>query len=126
MDFSTLVAAVTAAELAETLDTQGPFTVFAPRNAAFAKLPAGTVDNLLLPANRAQLVAILQLHVVSGRLLAADVLGRQSLTTISNANIAVTNTNGQPRVGGAAIIATDIRAGNGVIHVLDDVILPTN
>jgi uncharacterized surface protein with fasciclin (FAS1) repeats len=100
--------------------------VFAPRNAAFAKLPAGTVDNLLLPANRAQLVAILQLHVVSGRLLAADVLGRQSLTTISNANIAVTNTNGQPRVGGAAIIATDIRAGNGVIHVLDDVILPTN
>jgi transforming growth factor-beta-induced protein len=124
-DFSTLVAAVTAAELAETLDTQGPFTVFAPRNAAFAKLPAGTVDNLLLPANRAQLVAILQLHVVSGRLLAADVLGRQSLTTISNANIAVTNTNGQPRVGGAAIIATDIRAGNGVIHVLDDVILPT-
>jgi transforming growth factor-beta-induced protein len=123
-DFSTLVAALAAADLVTTLDTDGPFTVFAPRNAAFAKLPPGTVQRLLLPANRGELTTILQLHVVRGRLLAADVLGRQSLTTISNASIAVTNTNGQPRVGGAAIVATDIRAGNGIIHVLDDVILP--
>jgi uncharacterized surface protein with fasciclin (FAS1) repeats len=122
--FNTLVAAVQAAGLVETLQGAGPFTVFAPNDAAFEKLPAGTVASLLLPENLDQLVAILTYHVVPGRLLAADVLGSTSLNTVQGQQLAVSLDNGTPKVNASAIIATDIEASNGVIHVIDTVLLP--
>lgn len=121
---STLVAAVTAAELVETLEGPGPFTVFAPVNDAFAALPPAELARLLRPENKAELTAILQLHVVSGQFLAADVVGRASLTTVSGSTLAVAMNNGMVTVGGAPVVATDIRAKNGVVHVISSVILP--
>lgn len=122
-DFSTLVAAVQAAGLAETLSGEGPFTVFAPTNAAFAALPAGTVENLLKPENKDQLVAILTYHVVPGRVLAADVVGLDTATTVNGAAIDI-SANGGVKVNNANVTATDIQGSNGVIHVIDAVILP--
>lgn len=118
-DFSTLVAAVKAAGLVEALQGDGPFTVFAPTNDAFAKLPEGTVETLLKPENKDKLVAILKYHVVSGKVVAGDVLKAMSVETLegSKANIGLT-------IGGANIIKTDIGCSNGVIHVIDSVILP--
>lgn len=122
--FQTLVAAVQAAGLVETLQGTGPFTVFAPTDDAFAALPAGTVDNLLLPENRDQLIAILTYHVVPGRLLAADVLASTTLTTVQGQDLTVSLNNGAPFVNASGIVQTDIEASNGVIHVIDSVLLP--
>ncbi len=122
-DFSTLVAAVKAAGLAETLSGEGPFTVFAPTNAAFEKLPPGTVENLLKPENKDQLVAVLTYHVVPGKVLAADVAGLKSAGTVNGKPIRIDTSNGV-KVDNATVTATDIEASNGVIHVIDTVILP--
>ena len=120
--FQTLVAAVTAAELVETLKSPGPFTVFAPTDAAFEALPEGTVDSLLLPENRDQLVAILTYHVVSGSFFSGDVLAAGELTTVQGQNLIVDAANA--RVNSSNLIALDIEASNGVIHVIDSVLLP--
>jgi uncharacterized surface protein with fasciclin (FAS1) repeats len=121
-DFSTLVTAVKAAGLVETLQGEGPFTVFAPTNEAFAALPAGLVDKLLLPENKDLLVKILTYHVVSGTVLAADVTAGD-VPTVEGQNITITTVMGV-KVNGATVTATDIIASNGVIHVIDAVILP--
>ena len=120
--FETLVAAVTAADLAATLKSPGPFTVFAPTDDAFAALPAGTVESLLLPENQDQLVAILTYHVVSGELFASDVLAQAELTTVQGANLTVDASN--LRINDSNIVQADIEASNGVIHVIDAVLLP--
>lgn len=123
-DFSTLVAALKAAGLVETLSGAGPFTVFAPTNAAFAKLPAGTLDNLLKPENKAQLTAILTYHVVAGKVLAADVVKLTSAKTVQGGEVAISVADGAVKVDGANVVSTDIAGSNGVIHVIDSVILP--
>ena len=125
-DFSTLVAAVQAAGLVETLKSKGPFTVFAPTNAAFAKLPAGTVESLLKPENKAMLVKILTYHVVSGKVLAADVvkLNGKMVKTVQGSDVTVTVADGKVKVNDSNVIATDIETSNGVIHVIDSVLLP--
>lgn len=122
--FQTLVAAVQAADLVETLRGDGPFTVFAPSDDAFAKLPEGTVESLLLPENKDQLIAILTYHVVSGRLLAEDVLGAATLSTVQGQDLVVSLDDGTPKVNDSAIVSTDIITSNGVIHVIDSVLLP--
>lgn len=123
--FTTLVAAVQAAGLEDTLRGAGPFTVFAPTDAAFAALPAGTVENLLLPENREQLRAILTYHVVSGRVLAADAAGLTAAPTVNGASAPIApGASGGLTIGGANIVTTDILCENGVIHVIDAVILP--
>ena len=123
-DFSTLVAAVKAAGLVETLQGEGPFTVFAPTNAAFAALPEGTLDSLLLPENKDKLVAILTYHVVAGELKAEAVVGESSLTSVQGAAIPVQVSGDSVMVKNATVVATDVMASNGVIHVIDAVILP--
>lgn len=120
--FNTLVAAVKAAGLVETLSGKGPFTVFAPTNAAFAKLPAGTVENLLKPENKAQLVAVLTYHVVAGKVMAKDVKAGAVKTV--NGKEATLATAGGVTINGAKVVAADLAAGNGVVHVIDTVILP--
>jgi uncharacterized surface protein with fasciclin (FAS1) repeats len=123
-DFSTLVAAVGAAGLVETLQGTGPFTVFAPTNEAFAALPAGLVDKLLLPANKAVLAQILTYHVVAGKVMAADVKPGD-VPTVETSNIAVTIVGGKVMLNETTTVtATDIAASNGVIHVIDSVLLP--
>jgi uncharacterized surface protein with fasciclin (FAS1) repeats len=122
--FETLVAAVQAAGLVEVLQGEGPFTVFAPTDEAFAKLPAGTVETLLKPENREQLTAILTYHVVPGRLMAEDVLKMETLRTVQGQKIDVSLKYEKAYVGNARIIKTDIETSNGVIHVIDTVILP--
>ncbi|MCL4274022.1 MAG: fasciclin domain-containing protein [Anaerolineales bacterium] len=123
--FSTLVAAVTAADLVETLSGEGPFTVFAPTNDAFAALPAGTLDSLLLPENKQALTDILLYHVVSGKVMAADVVGLTSATTVLGADITITVRDGKVFLNDTVeVIITDIEASNGVIHVIDAVLLP--
>jgi uncharacterized surface protein with fasciclin (FAS1) repeats len=119
--FNTLVAAVQAAGLVDTLKGAGPFTVFAPTDDAFAKLPAGTVEALL--ADIPQLTKILTYHVVPGKVMAADVMGLTSATTVQGGNITI-NTEGGVKVDEANVVQTDIEADNGVIHVIDAVILP--
>ena len=121
-DFSTLVAAVAAAGLVEVLQGEGPFIVFAPTNDAFAALPAGLVDKLLLEENKDVLVKILTYHVVSGAVLAADVTAGE-VPSVEGQNITVT-TEGGVMVNNANVVATDVIASNGVIHVIDAVILP--
>ena len=123
-NFNTLVAAVQAAGLEATLRGPGPFTVFAPTDAAFANLPAGTLDSLLLPQNQAQLQNILLYHVVPGEFKAADVVKNTSLTTAQGQSVTITVNNGSVMVDNANVTATDIIASNGVIHVIDAVILP--
>ncbi|NDD97035.1 MAG: fasciclin domain-containing protein [Acidimicrobiia bacterium] len=122
-DFSTLVAAVSAAGLVETLQGEGPFTVFAPTNAAFDALPAGLLDKLLMPENKDVLVKILTYHVVSGAIMAADVTAGD-VASVEGGMIAVTTNDGGVQVNGASVVSADIVASNGVIHVIDAVILP--
>jgi len=125
-DFSTLVTAVKAAGLVDTLKGAGPFTVFAPTNAAFAKLPKGTVESLLKPENKAKLQAILKHHVVSGKVLAADVMklkNGSTVTTVNGDTLVIRNAKGVT-VGTAKVVKTDIVCDNGVIHVIDSVLLP--
>ncbi|MEM6761112.1 MAG: fasciclin domain-containing protein [Pseudomonadota bacterium] len=124
-NFNTLVAAVQAAGLEETLRGEGPFTVFAPTDAAFAALPEGTVEDLLLPENKDTLVSILTYHVLPGAVPAADVLGaRTTVTTVNGAELVVDGTGDGVMVGDANVTAADVEASNGVIHVIDKVLLP--
>ncbi len=120
--FATLVAAVTAADLVETLSGEGPFTVFAPTDAAFAALPAGVLDALLLPENKAVLAQILTYHVLSGKVMAADVTDGD-VATVEGQTVALA-TMGGVTVNGAKVIQADVAADNGVIHAIDAVILP--
>ncbi|WP_041246900.1 fasciclin domain-containing protein [Brumicola nitratireducens] len=123
-DFSTLVAAVKAAGLVDALKGEGPLTVFAPTNEAFAKLPAGTVESLLLPENKDKLVQILTYHVVAGKVMAADVVKVDSAKTLEGSSVTVTVANGGVKIDNANVIKTDIKTSNGVIHVIDSVIMP--
>ena len=124
--FSTLVAAVKAAGLVDVLKGDGPFTVFAPSDAAFAKLPAGTVETLLKPENKDQLVAILTYHVVPGAVDAAHVVKLSAAKTVQGQSVAIKTVNGKVKVDGATVVKADIMAKNGVIHVIDSVILPSS
>ncbi|MEM6360502.1 MAG: fasciclin domain-containing protein [Bacteroidota bacterium] len=120
---STLVAAVQAGELVETLQGEGPFTVFAPTNEAFAALPEGTLDNLLLPENKDQLVAILTYHVVAGKVMSTDLTDGMTAATVNGAEVTITTVDGA-KVNGAGVVSADIEASNGIVHVIDAVILP--
>jgi len=122
--FNTLAAALTAADLVTTLKGAGPFTVFAPTDAAFAKLPAGTVDNLLKPENKATLQSILTYHVVAGKVLAADVVKLTKATTVQGKDVAISVSGSTVKVNDATVTATDVMASNGVIHVIDTVLMP--
>jgi len=123
--FSTLVAAASAAGLVETLDTGGPFTLFAPTNNAFAALPAGTVESLLRPENRDQLVAILTYHVVPGAVTADQILGKRlSVATVQGSNLHIDARRGGVHVNNAAVTQADIIGRNGVIHRINRVLLP--
>ena len=122
--FNTLVAAVQAAGLVDTLKGDGPFTVFAPTDAAFAKLPEGTVENLLKPENKDQLVAILTYHVVPGKIMSGDIAGKTAMVaTVQGSELSVNATEGV-MVDNATVETADIEASNGVIHVIDTVVLP--
>jgi transforming growth factor-beta-induced protein len=123
-NFNTLVAAVKAAGLVETLKGPGPFTVFAPTDEAFAKLPAGTIESLLKPENKAKLQSILTYHVVAGNVLAKDVVKLHSAKTVEGRNIAIKSINGRVMVDNANVTKTDVVTSNGVIHVIDSVLLP--
>lgn len=122
--FTTLVAAVKAAGLVDTLKGKGPFTVFAPTDDAFAKLPAGTIDELLKPENKQKLTDILLYHVVSGKVMAADVTKLTSATTVLGKDVAIKVDMGNVYINDAKVIITDIETSNGVIHVIDSVLLP--
>ena len=121
--FTTLVAAVKAAGLVETLQGAGPFTVFAPTDEAFAKLPKGTVEDLLKPENKAKLVAILTYHVVAGKIMAADIKTMKA-KTVNGKELDIKVADGHVTVDSAKVVKTDVAASNGVIHVIDSVMLP--
>ncbi len=121
--FNTLVAAVKAAGLVDTLNGTGPFTVFAPTDEAFAKLPAGTVETLLKPENKDKLTAILTYHVLAGKVMAADVT-TSNPKTLNGKEVAIKVDGGKVTVGAATVVKTDIAASNGVIHVIDTVLIP--
>ncbi|MEM1386334.1 MAG: fasciclin domain-containing protein [Pseudomonadota bacterium] len=123
--FETLVAAVQAAGLVETLKGEGPFTVFAPTDEAFAALPEGTVESLLLPENKDQLTAILTYHVVPGKVMSTDLSDGMTAATVEGSDVTIM-TEGGVTVNGANVTAADIETSNGVIHVIDAVILPTS
>lgn len=120
---STLVAAVQAAGLADVLSGDGPFTVFAPTNAAFEKLPAGTVESLLKPENKDQLVAILTYHVIGAKVMSTDLENGMKATTVQGQEVSIDLTNGV-KVNNATVTAADVNASNGVVHIIDTVILP--
>jgi len=122
--FKTLVAAVQAAGLVDTLKGAGPFTVFAPTDDAFAKLPPGTVENLLKPQNKAKLAAILTYHVVSGNVMAADVMKMKMAKTVNGQQLIIKAGMGSVMVNNAKVVKTDIVCSNGVIHVIDTVLMP--
>jgi uncharacterized surface protein with fasciclin (FAS1) repeats len=122
--FKTLAAALKAAGLVETLKGSGPFTVFAPTDEAFAKLPKGTVEDLLKPENKAKLTAILTYHVVPGKVMAADVVKVKEAKTVQGGSLKVNAGGGTVKVDNATVVKTDIAASNGVIHVIDSVVLP--
>ena len=122
--FSTLVTAIKAAGLVDTLSQPGPYTVFAPNDEAFAKLPAGTVENLLKPENKSDLVALLTYHVVPGKLMAQDVTQLSMAKTVNGKDVNIALQSGAVKVDQAQVIKTDIETSNGVIHVIDEVILP--
>jgi len=122
--FKTLAKALQAADLVTTLKGAGPFTVFAPTDEAFAALPAGTIENLLKPENKAKLRRILAYHVVPGKVMAADVMKLQSAKAVSGDTLTVMMRNGDVMLDNAHVITTDIAASNGVIHVIDAVVLP--
>jgi uncharacterized surface protein with fasciclin (FAS1) repeats len=122
--FNTLVAAVKAADLVGTLKSEGPFTVFAPTDAAFAKLPPGTVQNLLKPENKSKLQDILTYHVVAGKVMAEDVIKIKSAKTVNGQSLSINLDGGKVMVDTANVAKTDIVCSNGVIHVIDAVVLP--
>ena len=122
--FTTLVKAIQAADLVGTLKGAGPFTVFAPTDAAFAKLPPGALESLLKPENKAKLQRILKAHVVAGSVMANDVVKTKSAKAVSGDVLVIASRDGGVIVGGAKVVKTDIAATNGVIHVIDSVILP--
>ena len=122
--FNTLAAALQAADLVGTLKSDGPFTVFAPTDEAFAKLPAGTVETLLKPENKDKLVSILTYHVVAGKVKSAKVVKLDSATTVNGADVKISVRDGSVYVNGAKVIKADVYASNGVIHVVDTVLLP--
>lgn len=124
--FQTLVAAVKAADLVETLKGKGPFTVLAPTDEAFKKLPAGTVESLLKPENKAKLASILKYHVIPSKALAADVakLDGQKVKTVEGADVTISVKDGVVMINNAKVVKTDVLASNGVIHVIDTVLLP--
>lgn len=122
--FETLVAAVHAAGLVETLKGEGPFTVFAPTDEAFAALPEGTVDDLLKPENQETLQAVLTYHVVPGKIMAEDAMDADSATTVQGQDITITTMDGSVMIDDATVIQADIEASNGVIHVIDGVLMP--
>jgi uncharacterized surface protein with fasciclin (FAS1) repeats len=124
--FGTLLAAAKAAGLVGALQGEGPLTVFAPTDDAFAKLPKGTVENLLKPENRGQLQAILKYHVIAGKLMAGDVISRSGATTLNGQRLDFTVKSGSVMVDNARVVKTDIKASNGVIHVIDSVVLPSS
>ncbi len=124
--FNTLAAALTAADLIDTLKGDGPFTVFAPTDEAFAALPDGTVETLLKPENKDQLTAILTYHVVPGEVLSGDVVGLSSATTVNGADLSVKVMDGTVMINDAKVTAVDIKAKNGVIHVIDKVLIPSD
>lgn len=122
--FTTLVTALKAAGLVSALEGKGPFTVFAPTDAAFAKLPAGTVQTLLEPKNKKKLTEILTYHVVAGDVRAADVVKLTSATTLNGQSVTISVNGGVVKVDDATVVKTDIVASNGVIHVIDTVLMP--
>jgi uncharacterized surface protein with fasciclin (FAS1) repeats len=122
--FGTLATALGAAGLVETLKGPGPFTVFAPTDEAFAKLPAGTVENLLKPENKGQLTAILTYHVVPGAVMAADVVEMSEAETVNGKKVKIAIEGGTVMVNDAKVVTADVNASNGVIHIIDAVILP--
>jgi uncharacterized surface protein with fasciclin (FAS1) repeats len=122
--FKTLAKALDAAGLVQTLKGPGPFTVFAPTDEAFAKLPAGTLEMLLKPENKTKLQRILTSHVVAGKVMAADVVKMKSATAVSGYPLAIVQRNGAVTVANATVVKTDVAASNGVIHVIDAVIVP--
>ncbi|MFN6130483.1 MAG: fasciclin domain-containing protein [Planctomycetota bacterium] len=125
-NFKTLAAALAAADLVEAVKGPGPFTVFAPTDEAFAKLPKGTVETLLKPENKAKLAAILTYHVVPGKVMAKDVVNVKGAKSLNGQRIDVTVAGGNVSVDGAKVVKTDIACSNGVIHVIDSVILPAD
>ena len=122
--FTTLVAAVKAAGLVDTLKGQGPFTVFAPSDEAFRKLPSGTLENLLKPENKAQLTKVLTYHVVPGKVMASDITGKTTAKTVQGSTVALDATGATVKVDNATVSKADVAASNGVIHVIDTVIMP--
>ena len=122
--FKTLVAAVTAADLVATLSGPGPFTVFAPVDAAFAALPAGTVESLVSPENKGKLTGILTYHVVAGKVLSSDLSNGMKAKTVNGTEITITIADGKVKVNGAQVVLADVATSNGVIHVIDGVLLP--
>ena len=122
--FNTLAAALEAAGLVDTLKGDGPFTVFAPTDEAFSKLPAGTVETLLKPENKDQLTAILTYHVVPGKVTSDQVVSLDSATTVNGQDIRISVTDGGVMIDNATVAAADVMASNGVIHIIDEVILP--
>ena len=122
--FNTLVAAVQAGELVETLKGKGPFTVFAPTDEAFAKIDKDTLESLLKPENKDQLVAILTYHVVAGKVMSTDITGDMQPSTVNGSTLNITLKNGKVMINNATVISADIDADNGVIHVIDEVLIP--
>lgn len=122
--FKTLVAAVAAADLVATLSGPGPFTVFAPVDAAFAALPAGTVESLVQPENKGKLAGILTYHVVAGKVLSTDLSNGMKAKTVNGGEITITIADGKVKVNGAQVVLADVATSNGVIHVIDGVLLP--
>ena len=124
--FGTLVAAVQAAGLVDTLKGEGPFTVFAPTDEAFAALPAGTVENLLKPENKDQLIAVLTYHVIPGKVMSTDIAGKKlDVATVQGQEVSIDATDGVT-IDGAKVVGADVETSNGVIHIIDKVILPSN
>ena len=123
-DLSTLVEAVTAADLAETLQGEGPFTVFAPTNEAFDALPAGELDRLLEPANKEELANILKYHVVEGEVMSTDLTNGQKAKTLEGGSLTVTINGKTVKINDATVATADVPASNGVVHVIDQVLLP--
>lgn len=123
--FNTLVAAVKAAGLVETLSGTGPFTVFAPVDSAFSALPAGTVEGLVKPENKAKLTSILTYHVVAGKVMSSDLSDGMTAKTVNGQEITIHITDGKVMVNGAQVVTADVETDNGVIHVIDQVIMPS-
>jgi uncharacterized surface protein with fasciclin (FAS1) repeats len=122
--FDTLVVAIKAADLVETLKSEGPFTVFAPTDQAFAKLPSGTLEDLLKPENKQKLSSILTYHVVPGKVMASEVVNLSHAKTVNGQSLMIKTSHGTVMVDNAKVIKTDIDCSNGVIHVIDSVLLP--